>query len=154
MKSDKSTSNVNWGQTVWLTRPFEENTVVFKTKNFEFLLPCELCTWAYRAIMKLTAFLKIYFFFPVSQILRSRIKFAKSIQCFFRSLNWTWTSSHLFRNIFHCSRECSHNNIDFHRNWERTLHRFDTENLSMVSVEKTLSKSIWKAAKQIKIVKK
>ena len=45
-------------------------------------------------------------------------------------------SSHLFRNIFHCILECSDSNIDFHRNWERTLHRFDTENLSMVSGKK------------------
>ncbi len=46
--------------------------------------------------------------------------------------------SHLFHNAFLCIREHNHSGIRFDCNWERTLHRFDMERLSMVSVDKIL----------------
>lgn len=47
-------------------------------------------------------------------------------------------NDHLFRSAVLRSQEYNHSDIDFHCNLERTLHRFDTENLSMVSVNKML----------------
>lgn len=47
-------------------------------------------------------------------------------------------NDHLFRSAVLRSREYNRSDIDFHRNLERTLHRFDTGDLSTVSVNKML----------------